>query len=282
VTALQNRGMEIRQSYQYSAVLFTIVALVSLMIASASFNEKKHCKPATPPASGMWKSMKSILSVKAFRLFLIGELFFQFAIFMLNLGLLYYVVVIFRQEESFLTVIGGLTIAVALISFPYINKLSKKIGKKKPLLLGVLIMTVACCLLFILSWNVNDTTLYIGVTLFGLGGLSLSTCTILTIPTYADMAREEALRTGVQREAMYYAARNLPLKITIALAGATFSFLISAFGKDIANPFGIQLSLLVIAVFSLIGFFFFAAYPEKQIQQKLSKYEDAGSTQLNG
>lgn len=49
--------------------------------------------------------------------------------------------------------------------------------------------------------------------------------------------------------------------------------MISAFGKDIANPLGVQLSLLVIAICSLISFFFFAAYPEKQIQQQLSTYE---------
>ncbi len=274
VTSLQNSGMEIRQSYQYAAVIFSLVAFLSILIASVSFNEKKHCVPATPPTTGMWKSMKSILSIKAFRVFLIGELFFQFAIFMLSLGMLYYVVVLLRQEESFLTVIGGLTIAVAIVSFPFINKISKRIGKKKPLLFGVIIMIVASFLLFGLSWNINETTLTIGVIMFGVGGLSLSTCTILTIPTYADMAREETLRTGEQREAMYYAARNLPLKITIALAGATFSYLISAFGKDIANPLGLQLSLLVIAVCSLVSFFFFAAYPEKQIQQKLSVYED--------
>lgn len=152
----------------------------------------------------------------------LGELFFQFAIFMLSLGLLYYVVVVFGQEESFLTVIGGLTIFVALISFPFINKFSKKIGKKKPILLGVIIMTAASFALFALSWNINETMLAIGVIMFGVGGLSLSTCTILTIPTYADMAREESLHTGVQREAMYYAARNLPLKITIAWPAPPF------------------------------------------------------------
>lgn len=280
VSALQNSGMEIRLSYQLTAALFALIALISLLIASLSFDEKKHCIPAKPPALGMWQSMKSILAIKAFRMFLIGELFFQFAIFMLNLGLLYYIVVIFRQEENFLTLVGGLTIAVALASFPFVNKVSKRIGKRKPILLGVLIMSFACFLLFALSWNMTGTALYIGVALFGLGGLSLSTCTILTIPTYADMAKEEALRTGVQREAMYYAARNLPLKITIALAGATFAYLISAFGKDIAEPFGIQLSLLVIAVFSLTSFFFFAAYPEEQIRRKLDKYEGENLTKV--
>ncbi len=271
--AFQKNGFPLRPAYQYTAALFTLIALLSLLLATFSFNEKKHCLPSNPPASGMWKSMLSILSIKAFRTFLIGELFFQYAIFMLNLGLLYYVVVIFRQEESFLTILGGLTIGIALLSFPLVNKAAKAMGKKKPLLLGVAIMTASCFILFALSWNMNSTALYLGVLLFGLGGISLSTCTILTVPTYADMARVEALRTGVQREAMYYAARNLPLKMTIALAGATFSYLIAAFGKDMAKPLGVQLSLLIVAAFSLIGLIFFAIYPEQQILEQLSKYE---------
>ncbi len=282
VTAFQDAGMDLRLSYQMTAVIFGGLAMVSLYIATFTFNEKKHCLPAETPTTGMWQSIRSIYEIKAFKIFLIGELLLQFAIFMLNLGLLYYVVVIFQREESFLTILGGVTIGVALISFPIINKISKKVGKRKPILFGVSIMIVACFLIFALSWNMTGFAFYLGLAMFGLGGLTLSTCTILTLPVYADLAKEESLRTGVKREAMFYAARNLPLKITIALAGAVFAFLISAFGRDIAEPLGVQLTLLVIAVFSLAGFFFFYAYPEKEIQEKLAKYELSAENEGKG
>lgn len=273
-SGLQESGMEIRPSYQWTAAIFAMVAMLSLYIASFTFNEKKHCQPAAAPTTGMWQSLKSVLSIRAFRTFLLGELFMQFAIFMLNLGLIYYAVVIFRKDEGFLTVLGGITIGVGLLSFPLVNRISKRVGKRKPILVGVMFMIIACSVLFALSWNMTGIAFYIGIAMFGLGGITLSTCTILTLPVYADLAKEEALRTGVKREAMFYAARNLPLKITIALAGVVFAFLISAFGRDIAEPLGIQLSILVIAVCSLISFFFFAAYPEKQTQDNLAGYEE--------
>ncbi len=274
VSAFQDTGMQIRPSYQWTVGIFTTVALVSLYIASFSFNEKKHCLPATTPTSSMWESMRNVFSIKAFRVFLFGELFMQFSIFMLNLGLVYYVVVIFQQEEGFLTVLGGVTVGVALISFPIVNKLSKRIGKKKPILFGVLCMTAACLVVFALSWNMTDFSFYIGVAMFALGGLTLSTNTILCLPVYADLAKEEYLRTGVKREAMFYAARNLPVKITIALAGFVFNYLISAFGRDVADPLGVQLTLLVMGVCALLGFFFFAAYPENKIQAQLAQYQE--------
>ncbi len=111
-------------------------------------------------------------------------------------------------------------------------------------------------------------TFYVVVAMFALGGVTLSTCTILTLPVYADLAREDSMRTGVKREAMFYASRNLPLKFTIALAGVCFSYLLSDRFDEL---FGIQLSILVVAIFSLLSLFFFIAYPEKEVQESLHK-----------
>ncbi len=273
-SGLQDTGIEFRPAYQWSALIFTGIALVSLYIATFTFDEKKHCLPAEAPKYGMWRSLKTIFAIRAFRSVLFGELFIQFAIFMLNLGLVYYAVVIFRQEEDFLTILGGLTVGVAIISFPFVNKIAKRIGKRKPILFGIFIMFIACSLIFFLSFDMTGIAFYIGIAMFGLGGLTLSTNTILTLPLYADLAKEESLRTGIKREAMFYAARNLPLKIIIALSGVVFAFLISAFGRDVAEPLGVQLSLLVIAICSIFAFYCFSTYPEKEIQDKLASYEE--------
>ena len=61
----------------------------------------------------------------------------------------------------------------------------------------------------------------------------------------------------------------VPLKATIALTGVTFSYLLSAFGKDVAEPLGVQLSILAVSVASFIGFFAFSRYPEKEVQKWL-------------
>ena len=270
VTAFREGGMDVRPAYQFTALIFGAIALVSLYITAFSYDEKKHCHPAEAPISGMWSSMKSILSISAFRTFLIGELLLQFAIFMLNLGLAYYVTVLFGMQESFLTILGGVLIGVALISFPIVNKMSKKIGKKKPIILGVVIMFSACFTIYIVSFNMTDFGFYIALAMFGLGGITLASCTILTLPVYADLAREESLRTGVKREAMFYASRNLPLKFTIALAGVCFAYLLS---DRFDEFFGIQLSILFVAIFSLLSLFFFLAYPEKKVEESLQKHE---------
>ena len=68
-------------------------------------------------------------------------------------------------------------------------------------------------------------------------------------------------------------ARALPLKLVIALSGLVFGFLISTFGKDIANPLGVQLSLLVVSVVSLFGLYCFYRYPEEKVLESLHFHE---------
>ena len=270
LTLFQNMGMEIRESYQLSAIVFAVLAMVFLYLATLSFNEKKHCQPANLPDLNMWKSLKTVYANKPFKILLAGELFAQFGFYILNLGLLYFVTVIFQREEGFLIVIGGAAIGCALLSFPFINRYSKKIGKKKLLVAGSLLMAIATFVAFILSFNMTGINVYITILMFGFGGVALAVKIILVIPTYGELAREESIRTGTQREAMFYAARNLPLKFTIALSGVVFAFLISYFGRDVAEPLGVQLGILVISVCSLASMCCYLFYPDKQIRENLS------------
>jgi glycoside/pentoside/hexuronide:cation symporter, GPH family len=269
ITALGARGMELRQAYRIGVGSFAALSGVILYLATLAFDEKKHCRAAVPMGLGTLKSLGKTYAMRPFRIFLFGEMFLQFAINIVTLGLIYYAVVIFRQEQGFLTVLAGTTIGVALLSFPLVNIAAKKFGKKKVIMSGVLILGAATAVIFPLSFNMSGAAFYVGLAMIGLSGLPLAILSILINPTVGDMARAEALRTGESREAMFFGARAIPLKATIALAGVTFTFLLSAFGKDIANPLGVQLSILVVSLSSLAGFAAFSRYPEEEVQKWL-------------
>jgi GPH family glycoside/pentoside/hexuronide:cation symporter len=270
VTArLQESGMELRRAYQVAVGGFTLISCAILYLITLSFDEKKHCLPSKPPELGMLQSFIKTLAVRPFRIFLAGEVFLQFAMNIVTLGLMYYAVVIFRQDQDYMTVLAGLTIGVALLSFPFVNALSKKVGKKKVIMSGLLILAAATAVIYPLSFNMTPTAHRVSLAMIGLCGLPLAILSILINPTIGDLARAEQARTGESREAMFFGARAIPLKLTIALAGVTFTYLLSAFGKDVANPFGVQLSILVVAIASLAGFIAFSRYPERQVQQWL-------------
>lgn len=266
---LENGGMGMRRAYQAAAGAFALFSCAILYLVTFFFDEKKHCLPGKPPETGMFRSLAKTLALRPFRIFLAGEIFLQFAMNMVTLGLMYYAVVIFRQDKSFMSVLAGLAIGAALLSFPLVNIVSKKMGKKKVIMGGLLILSAATAVIYILSFNMTAAAHYISLAMIGLCGLPLAILSILINPTVGDLARAEYARTGESREAMFFGARAIPLKAAIALAGVAFTYLLSAFGKDIANPFGVQLSVLAVSLAGLAGFAAFSFYPEKQVQKWL-------------
>ncbi len=268
-TALVNGGMATRQAYQVTVGGFAIISCLLLYLVTLFFDEKKHCLPSKPPEIGMIQSFIKTLSVRPFRIFLCGEVFLQFAMNIVTLGLMYYAVVIFRRDEGYMSVLAGITIGVALLSFPLVNIVAKKIGKKKVIMSGLLILAAATGMIYPLSFNMTPLAHIVALGMIGLSGLPLAILSILINPTIGDLARADQARTGESREAMFFGARAIPLKLTIALAGVTFTYLLSAFGKDVANPFGVQLSILVVAIASVAGLIAFSFYPEKEVQKWL-------------
>jgi len=271
VTALDNSGMEMRRAYQVTIGGFALVSGLILCLITLAFDEKKHCLSGKPAKLSMFDSLAKTYAVRPFRLFLIGEVFLQFAMNMVTLGLIYYAVVIFRRDQGFMTVLAGIAIGVALVSFPLINFLAKKIGKKKVIMSGLLILGTATAVIFYLSFNMSGAAFYAGLALIGLTGLPLAILSMLINPTVGDLARADYIRTGESREAMFFGARAIPLKATVALAGVAFTYLLSVYGKDVANPLGVQLSILGVSLSSLAECIAFSRYPEKQVQEWLNK-----------
>jgi glycoside/pentoside/hexuronide:cation symporter, GPH family len=270
ISRLQLAGMEMRASYRAAVMGFAVISAILLYIATFGFDERIHCAPRQPMRIKMWYSLKKTFAYRPFRIFIAGEMFLQFAMNIFTMGSMYYAVVIFLRGQSFLTVLAGIIIGSALLTFPVVNLAAKRWGKKKVILAGMVALTISTLSLFLLSFNLNGLYFYLGLGVLALAGFPLAVLTILVNPTIAEMALADATRTGEHREAMFFGARAVPLKATIALAGAFFGFLISAFGKDVAEPLGVQMSLLTISIAGLGAFLCFLRYPEEEVQKHLN------------
>ncbi len=274
VGRLQDAGTGLRASYRYAVAGAALPSLLLLYLAGLSFNESRHCRPVTSPGLGLWKSLGQTLKVRPFRRFVFGEVFMQFSMNIVTLGMLYYTVVIFQREQRFMTVLAALVFGSALLSFPLINAAAKKIGKGKILTLSALILALCTLAVFLFSFNMTGIFFYLGVGVFALAGIPTAAFSILVNPTIAEIARSEAVKTGGRREAIFFGTRAVPLKITIAIAGGVFGFLLSVFGRDIADPLGVQLTLLLVSLASLAAFFVFRGYPEKEVKEALQEEEE--------
>jgi GPH family glycoside/pentoside/hexuronide:cation symporter len=257
---LLKTGATLRTAFQTSVVVFCVVAAVLLYVANFGFTEKPINRQ--PETVGTWTSLKETYRHKRFRTFVMGEMLLQYGINISTMGLLYYVVVIFQKPEGYMTVVALAIATVGLVAFPAVNYCARRFGKRAVLIAGVCVLIVCCGSLFLMSFFMGGIWVHLALLALALSGVPLAVLAILINPSIAEMAREHTLETGVSREAMFFAARAIPVKFIVALAGATFGFLLSVFGKDIGRPLGVQLSLLVIALAGVGSLLCFLRLPE--------------------
>ena len=268
VTRLMESGLNLRATYQSTVFAFSILSVPLLYASSLGFKESPSYRDGSVQTVGTWTSLKETFAYKPFRTFVLGEMFLQFGNNIVIMALLYYVVVIFRKPAGFMSIIAAAIIGVALIAFPLVNYAARKVGKKKVLIAGVCVLIFCSAALFILSFNMHGVFSTIGVLVLALAGIPLAIIAILVNPTIAEMARDHTMLTGISKEAMFFAARAIPVKFIVALAGATFAFLLSTFGKDISRPLGVQLSMLVISLASTMALVYFLQLPKDRLHQR--------------
>ncbi len=102
--------------------------------------------------------------------------------------------------------------------------------------------------------------------LMGVTGLPLAVIFIVPDAIVAAVSDLEEKLSGQRREAMYFGAQGIILKLALGLSTVITGALLQFFGSSVANPLGIQLTGPVSAIFILIGVIVFRRYPEKEVQ----------------
>jgi GPH family glycoside/pentoside/hexuronide:cation symporter len=70
----------------------------------------------------------------------------------------------------------------------------------------------------------------------------------------------DEMRTGRRREAIYYGTFSFANGLGIAVGTLILPLLLQTFGYTRANPLGVRLAFVAMAVFMLIGFVVFQKY----------------------
>jgi glycoside/pentoside/hexuronide:cation symporter, GPH family len=155
---------------------------------------------------------------------------------------------------------------VALLFFPVVNLLSKKLGLKAMMMFALIAFLLLLPLYFFLGQPLFGLSPEIfAYILMGLTGLPLAVIFIVPDAIVAAVSDLEGRLSGQRREAMYFGAQGFILKLAMGLSTVITGALLQLFGSTIAAPLGIQLTGPVSAMFILIGVLVFARYPEQEV-----------------
>ena len=244
-------------AFQIVIAAFAILSFVLMFIPILFLNENKYALQ-NREAPSLKDALNGVSSHTNFKFFVISDLLYWLALTFIQLGMVYFVTLLFGMEKEKASEFLQLSF---VLSFPFyflISFLNKRVGKKPLMISGfVVFIFIFSCIYFLPTLGVDINQVFMG--LIVLTAYALAVFGILPNVIIADIVNEEEAKSGQSQAAIFYGARNFMMKIGISLANLIFpSFLL--LGKSISNPAGVRYSVLAALVFSVIGMLVFLRF----------------------
>lgn len=190
---------------------------------------------------------------------------FAFTLMMMGLSLLaaavpFIVTVLMGAAAKWAGYAMGMMMVVALLSFPMINYLAKKFGKKIVFAASILLFSIFASLLGTIGM-LPISPFYQGLFLIAIMGIPVASALMLPFAIIADVIDHDETITGFRREASYFGVQALIWKSGAGVSALILTLLLHHFGKTAVEPLGIILAGPAAGIIPLIGFFVFLKYP---------------------
>jgi glycoside/pentoside/hexuronide:cation symporter, GPH family len=246
------------------AVQITVAGLCSLaalimLIPVFSVDEKKYSnsKPSHLP---LWPAIRKTFSNANFKYYLISDFSYYMALSIISSGILYFVTVLLGLPESEGGVLMGVMVVVSLVFYPLINFLAARWGKKPVVLISFALLSLIFVAIYFLGKFPFSPNMQI-YTLVICAAFPLASLGILPNAILAEIAQEDAKKTGENREGMFFAVKYFFVKMGQTLGIALFAFL-TIYGKDPGNDHGLRLNGLCGFALCVLALLFFSRFRE--------------------
>jgi len=241
--------------YQYSIAIIAFIGFLFMLVPVVSVNEKKYCD-SKPVRISISKSLLATLKNRNFLMFLFADSAFFLALTIISSGIFYYVTVLLGLSGSLGSRVMAIMIILSLLFYPAVVKLTRKHGKKPLIIISFFLFAI----FFLIVSGFGKYSLSPVFQIYFLAvfaAFPVAVLGILPFTIVAEIAEEDGLATGEQKEGMFYAVRTFSDKLGQTLGVMLFA-IFTLFGKDPGNDFGIRLSAFAgMAVCLLAGFIFF-------------------------
>ena len=264
---LLNAGIPEIWALRIPFIVCCTAGVITALIPAFVIREQDYIAPKTY-SQPLGEALKAIFSYKNFTIITIGYLVMWVAFTFFNTAQVYYITNLLALPDMWVTIVTVISIGVGVCTYPLVNLLARKIGKK-PLLLGACITYV---LLYGAIYNYKLVISLIGGPAFALVigfviAMPIAITNIIPASMFADLAQYDTIKTGKSRAGMFLAARNFANKLCQSIVVITCSLLLGkgADGTGAATSEGVQATALVACIFvaCALGIYFF--YNDKEI-----------------
>ena len=286
VGGFKGAGMTPVAAWRAALAIFAVIGAVCAIVPSFLVNEREYVegKSCYMP---LLQSLKTTLAYKNFAVMTVGYLIMQAGFAFFNGALLFYVDTLLGLAESFATIVLAISIVVGICTYPLVNFLVRKVGKK-PLLLA------ACCsyvAIYLGIYFYEPISRAISTNPMGPGFLSslagegaivgdvvaailigvcvafpIACTNILPPSAFADMAQYDRIKTGQDRAGMFVAARQFVTKLSQAAVTAIVSYTMYLGSTDsYPTKGGVRATALIAAICLVFAVLVYTRYNDKEV-----------------
>ena len=274
---LMNAGVSEIWALRIPFIVCSVAGTLAALTPAFTIREQDYITPKTY-SQPIGDALKAIFTYKNFTIITIGYLVMWVAFTFFNTAQVYYITNLLALPDLWVTIVTVISIGVGVCTYPLVNLLARKIGKK-PLLLGACI-TYVC--LYGGIYNYKTVIALIGGPAFALVigfviAMPIAITNIIPASMFADLAQYDTIKTGLNRAGMFLAARNFVNKLCQSIVVIACALLLGkgADGTGAATAEGVQATALVAMLFvaGALGIYFF--YDDKEITKAI---QEAGET----
>jgi GPH family glycoside/pentoside/hexuronide:cation symporter len=290
VVVFMGMGVTATTAWRACIAIFPVLSSILMLLPTLVIKETDYVEKTDTAGEriSVLKSLKGALSIREFRFFMVGALLIDFAVGCFNATLLFYIDLLFGLSGTMATILFlGLTL-LSLALYPFIIWLSRRLGKRKMMLISISSCGIAYLIVFLyvplgaLFGNavVQPGGFWAGlagegarvgyiITLFLVGAAfayPLATSNIIGSSMYADFAHYDLIKSGQNRSGMFFAVLSiiqaLPSSIVPAVVG-----LVIYLGSVDKTPTvtGVHMTAVIALVTNSLGFLFYWLYNERNI-----------------
>lgn len=253
----EQRGNTPVLAFQTAVLLLQALALIFMLMPALFLNESRYAQQANSD-HGIKDALRTVFRNRNFRWFLGSFMLYWLSLTFIQLGIGFYTTLLFGLDKSTALTFSVISFASSFLLYLPINFLAKRMGIRKIMLLGYLVLGG----IFLLTVFVKDLPFSKEWMLYGMGVAAAGPLAIFGILPNAIVGNEaerEEKRSGHLLTGMFFGLTAFTMKVGISVANLIFPSLL-LFGRSTEHPTGVQLTAFAAFIFCLAGWWAFGKY----------------------
>lgn len=265
------KAVSFNMSYRFCFIVLAVIAAVCMLLPTFLLNEKEFVD-TKPSQSNAFRSLGATYKNKDFRVFVFSDIAYWIGLTLFQTGLPFFVKVSMNLDSSYTMIFLAAMTILSACFYPVVSKFVKKFGKKKMTIAGFLGLALAYTITALIG-VIPMPGMVFGILIVVVAAFPMALLGIIPQSIVADIAEEDSIKTGENREGMFFASRTFAMKLGQSIAMLAFTSL-AIIGTDqntssndiVASAFGLRLVSIVAIVFCVLGAVLLGFYNEKGIR----------------